>query len=165
MHLQLILQVRITATCIRVPVMRAHAESINLEFERDISEEEAVAALSKAKGVSIINDRANNRWAGGRAAAVACQGSWAQQVKAVQYKGLHPVTAVHQAGHGELGASHLCMSICSLVSTVPGLHLGWRPVTHIHMWCMGAVYSTSNACPCMNISSVQVPHSPGCHHP
>jgi aspartate-semialdehyde dehydrogenase len=41
--------------------MRAHAESINLEFERDISEEEAVAALSKAKGVSIINDRANNR--------------------------------------------------------------------------------------------------------
>ena len=32
--------VNITATCIRVPVMRAHAESINLEFDRDISEEE-----------------------------------------------------------------------------------------------------------------------------
>ena len=32
--------VAITATCIRVPIMRAHAESINLEFERDISEEE-----------------------------------------------------------------------------------------------------------------------------
>ena len=32
--------VAITATCIRVPVMRAHAESINLEFERDISEQE-----------------------------------------------------------------------------------------------------------------------------
>jgi hypothetical protein len=31
--------VRITATCIRVPVMRAHAESINLEFSRDISGE------------------------------------------------------------------------------------------------------------------------------
>lgn len=29
--------VKITATCIRVPVMRAHAESINLEFEKDIS--------------------------------------------------------------------------------------------------------------------------------
>lgn len=29
--------VAITATCIRVPVMRAHAESINLEFEKDIS--------------------------------------------------------------------------------------------------------------------------------
>lgn len=32
--------VDITATCIRVPVMRAHAESINLELERDMSEEE-----------------------------------------------------------------------------------------------------------------------------
>jgi aspartate-semialdehyde dehydrogenase len=32
--------VNITATCIRVPVMRAHAESINLEFTRDISEAE-----------------------------------------------------------------------------------------------------------------------------
>ncbi len=32
--------VNITATCIRVPIMRAHAESINLEFDRDVSEEE-----------------------------------------------------------------------------------------------------------------------------
>lgn len=49
--------VNITATCIRVPVMRAHAESINLEFEADISEEAAKAALEKAEGVSIIDDR------------------------------------------------------------------------------------------------------------
>lgn len=53
---------QITATCIRVPIMRAHAESINLEFERDISEEEAVQLLSDAAGVSIINDRSANRW-------------------------------------------------------------------------------------------------------
>lgn len=33
--------VAITATCIRVPVMRAHAESINLEFAQDMSEEQA----------------------------------------------------------------------------------------------------------------------------
>lgn len=32
--------VAITATCIRVPIMRAHAESINLEFTQDISEEQ-----------------------------------------------------------------------------------------------------------------------------
>ena len=32
--------VAITATCIRVPIMRAHAESINLEFDRDVSEDE-----------------------------------------------------------------------------------------------------------------------------
>lgn len=54
--------VKITATCIRVPVMRAHAESINLEFEKDISEDEALNALSKFPGVSIINDRKANRW-------------------------------------------------------------------------------------------------------
>ena len=53
--------VRITATCIRVPVMRAHAESINLEFEKDITVDEALAALSKFPGVSIINDRVNNK--------------------------------------------------------------------------------------------------------
>ncbi|MEW5298237.1 MAG: hypothetical protein WDW36_001382 [Sanguina aurantia] len=54
--------VRITATCVRVPVMRAHAESINLEFENDISEEAALAALAAFPGVSIINDRAANRF-------------------------------------------------------------------------------------------------------
>jgi len=54
--------VAITATCIRVPVMRAHAEAINLEFERPITEEEALRALEAAPGVSIINDRAANRF-------------------------------------------------------------------------------------------------------
>jgi len=49
--------VDITATCIRVPVMRAHAESINLEFVQDISEAQAKQALEKAEGVSIIDDR------------------------------------------------------------------------------------------------------------
>jgi len=54
--------VKITATCIRVPVMRAHAESINLEFEKDVTPEAALAALEKFPGVSIINDRAANRF-------------------------------------------------------------------------------------------------------
>jgi aspartate-semialdehyde dehydrogenase len=54
--------VAITATCIRVPVMRAHAESINLEFGREVSEEEARAALAAAPGVQVVNDRANNRF-------------------------------------------------------------------------------------------------------
>lgn len=52
----------ITATCVRVPVMRAHAESINLTFERPISEEEAEQVLREAPGVSIINDRQSNRF-------------------------------------------------------------------------------------------------------
>ena len=53
---------RVTATCIRVPVMRAHAESINLEFASELDEERAVEILGKAAGVSLINDRENNRF-------------------------------------------------------------------------------------------------------
>jgi len=55
-------ELAVTATCIRVPVMRAHAESINLEFEKELSEEEAVKVLEKAAGVKLINDRSNNRF-------------------------------------------------------------------------------------------------------
>jgi aspartate-semialdehyde dehydrogenase len=60
--LQQVDDVHISATCIRVPVMRAHAESINLTFKGTMSETEALAALSAAPGVSIINDRAANRF-------------------------------------------------------------------------------------------------------
>ncbi len=53
--------IMITATCVRVPVMRAHCEAINIEFERPITEKEALAVLSKAPGVKILDDRAKNR--------------------------------------------------------------------------------------------------------
>jgi len=52
----------ITATCVRVPVMRAHAESINLTFRQSISEDDARAILHDAPGVSIIDDRPGNRF-------------------------------------------------------------------------------------------------------
>lgn len=53
---------RIAATCVRVPVMRAHAESITLEFEKPLTEDQARDILSKAAGVSIIDDRKANRF-------------------------------------------------------------------------------------------------------
>lgn len=53
---------QITATCVRVPIMRAHAESINLTFEDPITETEAEDILRQAPGVSLINDRASNRF-------------------------------------------------------------------------------------------------------
>lgn len=53
---------RVTATCVRVPVMRAHAESINLSFEHDLTEAEARALLEKAPGVTVIDDRQANRF-------------------------------------------------------------------------------------------------------
>jgi aspartate-semialdehyde dehydrogenase len=55
--------IRITATCVRVPVLRAHSEALNIEFQRDVSVDEAYAVLRKAPGLVIHEDRANNRWA------------------------------------------------------------------------------------------------------
>ena len=52
----------ITATCIRVPIMRAHAESINLTLEKPLTEEQASKLLAGAPGVSLIDDRENNRF-------------------------------------------------------------------------------------------------------
>jgi aspartate-semialdehyde dehydrogenase len=52
----------VTATCIRVPVMRAHAESINLTFQTPLSEDEARQVLSEAPGVSIMDDREANQF-------------------------------------------------------------------------------------------------------
>ena len=47
--------VNITATCIRVPIMRAHAESINLEFERDVSEEEVPFVLQSTFVLCLLH--------------------------------------------------------------------------------------------------------------
>jgi len=55
-------QTPITATCIRVPVMRAHAESINLTFEKPLTEQQARELIEQAPGVSLIDDRATNRF-------------------------------------------------------------------------------------------------------
>lgn len=52
----------ITATCIRVPVMRAHAESINLTFDSTMTEDRARELFAAAPGVSLIDDRENNRF-------------------------------------------------------------------------------------------------------
>ncbi len=54
--------VRVTATCVRVPVLRAHAEAIGLEFETALSEARAREILASAPGVEIVDDRVNNRF-------------------------------------------------------------------------------------------------------
>ena len=50
----------ITCTCIRVPVFRAHSESINLEFDRPVVLEELIDLLHRAPGVTILDDRIEN---------------------------------------------------------------------------------------------------------
>lgn len=54
--------VKVTATCIRVPVMRAHAESVNLQFEKPLDEDTAKDILKSAPGVVVIDERASNRF-------------------------------------------------------------------------------------------------------
>ncbi len=52
----------VTATCIRVPVLRAHSESINLELERPMTPDEVRAILAKAPGVKLVDDRQKARF-------------------------------------------------------------------------------------------------------
>lgn len=55
-------RIAVTATCVRVPVPRAHCESINLEFERPITPAEVKRILSEAPGVKIVDDPASNHF-------------------------------------------------------------------------------------------------------
>jgi len=54
--------IEVSATCVRVPVMRAHSESIWVETERPISVEEARDAFSKAEGIVLIDEPAERRY-------------------------------------------------------------------------------------------------------
>jgi aspartate-semialdehyde dehydrogenase len=54
-------QIAVTATCVRVPVFRAHSESINIEFEgKRPSIEDIRSTLSDYPGVKVVDDRAGN---------------------------------------------------------------------------------------------------------
>ena len=55
-------EIAITCTCIRIPVMRAHCESINLEFAEAMTPEHVRDLMSTAPGVSVMDDRENNRF-------------------------------------------------------------------------------------------------------
>ncbi|NLK41549.1 MAG: aspartate-semialdehyde dehydrogenase [Planctomycetes bacterium] len=55
-------QMAITCTCVRVPVMRTHCESLNVEFTNPITPDEVRDLLAAAPGVSIIDDREHNHF-------------------------------------------------------------------------------------------------------
>ncbi|EGY01380.1 Aspartate-semialdehyde dehydrogenase [Nitrospirillum viridazoti Y2] len=52
--------IRISATCVRVPVLRAHSEALTVEFERPITPAEVKDILSTAPGVRIVDDAEKN---------------------------------------------------------------------------------------------------------
>lgn len=49
---------QVSCTCVRVPVVRAHSEALNLEFENPITADEARELLSAAPGVKVVDDPA-----------------------------------------------------------------------------------------------------------
>jgi len=51
---------RLTATCVRVPVLRAHSEAINLEFDRPFDLETARQAIQQAPGVQLLENWETN---------------------------------------------------------------------------------------------------------
>jgi aspartate-semialdehyde dehydrogenase len=52
----------ITATCVRVPIPRAHCESINIEFERPMTPAQVREILAKAPGVTIVDNPDKNHF-------------------------------------------------------------------------------------------------------
>ena len=55
-------QLRFTATCVRVPVLRAHSEAVNVEFTEPFPVKEARELLASAPGVELLEDPASNRF-------------------------------------------------------------------------------------------------------
>ena len=49
-------ELKLSCTCVRVPIARAHSESLNLEFERDVTPAMAREVLAQAEGVKLVDD-------------------------------------------------------------------------------------------------------------
>jgi aspartate-semialdehyde dehydrogenase len=59
MHLP---ELRVSATCVRVPVYRAHSVAVSAEFENPISVEQAREVLAKAPGLELVDEPQSNRY-------------------------------------------------------------------------------------------------------
>jgi aspartate-semialdehyde dehydrogenase len=53
-------EIEVTATCVRVPTFIGHAESVNVEFDKPISIENAIEVLKKSPGCEVQNYKENN---------------------------------------------------------------------------------------------------------
>src|SRR4051812_13503849 len=73
-------KIKVTATCVRVPVFVGHSESINVEFEREISAQEAQDILREAPGVMLVDKRED----GGYVTPVEAVGEYATYVSRVR---------------------------------------------------------------------------------
>src|SRR5436190_4764990 len=55
-------ELRVSVTCVRVPVYRAHSVAVSAEFERPVSVEQAHEVLAKAPGLELVDEPRNNRY-------------------------------------------------------------------------------------------------------
>ena len=72
--------IKITATCVRVPVFVGHCEAINIEFEDFLDEEEARDILREAPGIIVIDKRED----GGYVTPVEAAGDYATFVSRIR---------------------------------------------------------------------------------
>jgi aspartate-semialdehyde dehydrogenase len=56
-------KIKLTATCVRVPVFVGHSEAVHMEFERPISPDQARDILRDAPGISVIDKREDGGYA------------------------------------------------------------------------------------------------------
>ncbi|MGC6329810.1 aspartate-semialdehyde dehydrogenase [Rhizorhabdus sp. FW153] len=73
-------KIKVTATCVRVPVFVGHSESINIELEKELSAEDAQKILREAPGVMLVDKRED----GGYVTPVECVGEFATYVSRVR---------------------------------------------------------------------------------
>lgn len=73
-------KIKVTATCVRVPVFVGHSEAINIEFENELSAEDAQAILREAPGCMLIDKRED----GGYITPVECVGDGATFISRVR---------------------------------------------------------------------------------
>ena len=72
--------IQVTATCVRVPVFLGHSESVNIEFEKPVTAEQARAALRAAPGVMVVDKRED----GGYVTPIECAGEDATFVSRIR---------------------------------------------------------------------------------
>ncbi len=73
-------KIRITATCVRVPVFVGHSESINIEFENELSAKDARKILREAPGIMLVDKRED----GGYVTPIECVGDSATYISRVR---------------------------------------------------------------------------------
>ncbi len=73
-------KIKLTATCVRVPVFVGHSEAVNLEFERPITDDEAREILREAPGLLVVDKPED----GGYVTPVECVGDFATYVSRIR---------------------------------------------------------------------------------